>query len=258
MGATVVVHGRSPGRVDAVCRIISERTSSHDVTGMAADFASLEEVRRLATTFAQRHPRLDVLIDNAGGASSAYRKTADGFEWHFGVNHLAPFLLTNLLLDRLVAGAPSRIVVVSSEAHRRNPVDLTDLNLERGYGAFRAYGRSKFANISFVVELARRLQGTGVTINALHPGFVNTNLFAGITGLPRFLFGLMRSLALSPEEGAKTSIYLASSSEVAVITGKYFSKCREAAPSQAALDPSLARQLWEKSEALTGLGGPTA
>src|SRR6516164_11215586 len=136
MGATVVVHGRSPERVTAVCRIIQERTSSREITGIPADFARLEDVRRLANTFVARHERLDVLIDNAGGTSGAYRKTADGFEWHFGVNHLAPFLLTNLLLDRLIAAAPSRIVVVSSEAHRRSPVDVNDLNLEHGYGTF--------------------------------------------------------------------------------------------------------------------------
>ena len=252
MGATVVVHGRNPERVDEVCRTIRDRTGNSDVTGIAADFASLAEVRRFAATVAERHPRVHVLVNNAGAASTTYRKTADGFEWHFGVNHLAPFLLTNLLLDRIVASAPARIVVVSSEAHRGNAVDLDDVNFERGrYRTLAAYGRSKFANILFTVELARRLEGTGVTANALHPGFVHTNLGADATGVMKWIVRAATLLGLSPEEGAKTSIYLASSPEVATTTGRYFAKSRVAAPSPAAVDPELARRLWEKSEALT-------
>ncbi len=251
MGATVIVHGRNPARVEEVRRMIQQRTGNPAVTGLAADFASLRSVRGLASAFLDQHQRLDVLINNAGSASRQYQTTTDGFEWHFGVNHLAPFLLTNLLLDTIKASAPARVIAVSSEAHKRNPVDLNDLNFARGYGNFRAYGRSKFANILFVMELARRLEGTGVTANALHPGFVNTNIFDAATGALRWLFLLMKPFALSPEEGAKTTIYLASSPEVAGVTGAYFAKCQRATAS-AALNPSLARDLWKKSEELAG------
>jgi NAD(P)-dependent dehydrogenase (short-subunit alcohol dehydrogenase family) len=177
MGATLVVHGRSPERVDEVCRGIRARTHNDAVSGITADYESLDEVRRMAEVVRTTHPRLHVLVNNAGGSRRPYQRTRDGFEWHFGVNHLAPFLLTRLLLDTLTASAPARVVLVSSEAHRRSRIDLDDLNFERGYGTLAAYGRSKSANILFTVELANRLRGTGVTANALHPGVVRTNIF---------------------------------------------------------------------------------
>lgn len=251
MGATVVVHGRHPDRVDQVCRAIRERTTNQNVSGIAADFESLDDVRRLASAFLSKHRQLHVLVNNAGGGRSGYQKTKDGFEWHFGVNHLAPFLLTTRLLDTLVRTAPARIVVVSSAAHRRNPVKLDDLNFEREFRGFGAYGRSKFANVLFAVELARRLEGTGCTANALHPGFVRTNIFDNTTGVVKLIIRLFRPLMSSAEKGAQTTIYLATSPDVAATSGKYFVKCREEAPDPAVLDAELARRLWERSAALT-------
>lgn len=229
-GATVVLHGRDSERVEAVSRRIQEQTGNRSVSGLIADFSSLAEVRRLASEFDAQHGQLHVLVNNAGASTfGGHRRTRDGVEWHFGVNHLAPFLLTSLLLDTLKASAPSRVVTVASAAHRRNPVNLDDLDFERGYRTLAAYGRSKFANILFVVELARRLAGTGVTANALHPGVVATNLAGTMPAPLRWIFTLMRPIMLSSEQGAETSIYLATSPDVDGVTGRYFVKCREGA-----------------------------
>jgi len=253
--ATVVVHGRDPSRVDEVSRALRARTGNRQVSGLATDFSALADVRRLAEELGARHDRLHVLVNNAGAMTFPRRRTADGFEWHFGVNHLAPFLLTNLLLDRLKASAPARIVTVASSAHRRNPIRLDDLNFERDYEGLAAYGRSKFANILFTMELVRRLAGSNVTANAVHPGYVVTNLAtaADLPRLGRWVMAVLKPLMLSPDQGAAAPIYLASSPEVAAVTGKYFVKCKEAAPDPRALDADLARRLWERSAELTGL-----
>lgn len=260
-GATVVLHGRDPERVETLCRMIQQHTGSQSVSGLAADFSSLSEVRRLAAELIARHQRLHVLVNNAGASVSGRHRTADGFEWHLGVNHLAPFLLTNLLLETLEASAPSRVVTVASVAHRGNPVDLDDLDFEQGYGSFAAYGRSKSANILFTVELARRLAGTGVTANALHPGVVATNLASTMPAPLRWIVTLLKPVMASPEQGAETSIYLATSPEVDGVTGRYFVKCREATADAPATDADRARRLWARSAELAGLdpgfGGPT-
>ena len=253
MGAAVVVHGRNAAAVDAVRRAIAEVTRNGRVTGAVADFGSLADVRRMARDVASRHGHIDVLVNNAGTMSRVRRTTADGFEWQFGVNHLAPFLLTNLLLDAVKASAAGRVVNVASQAHRRATIDFDDLQLERKrYSGFRAYGASKLANILFTAELSRRLAGTNVTANCLHPGVVATNIFGG--GAVGTLIRLLgRWVLLSPTEGAATSVYLASSAQVAGVTGKYFDKCREVAPASTASDTAAAARLWGISERLTGL-----
>ena len=253
MGAAVVVHGRNAAAVETVRRVITDATRNAQVTGVLADFSSLADVRRMAGELAAQG-RIDVLVNNAGTMARARKTTADGFEWQFGVNHLAPFLLTNLLLDTLKRSDSARIVTVASQAHRRGTIDFEDFQLERTrYSGFRAYGASKLANILFTSELSRRLAGTGITANCLHPGVVATNIFnaGGVVGKIIGLLG--RWFLLSPSDGAATSVYLASSPDVAGVTGRYFDKCREVAPTSAAGDASVAARLWEVSERLTGL-----
>jgi NAD(P)-dependent dehydrogenase (short-subunit alcohol dehydrogenase family) len=256
MGATVLLHGRDSAAVGAVCREIQRRSGvpPRSVTGVVADFASLADVRRLAREITDRHGRLDVLVNNAGTVTMRRKPTADGFEWQLGINHLAPFLLTNLLLERLKASAPARIITVSSRAHRRGVLDFDDLNWERRkYDGLQAYGASKLANILFTSELARRLTGSGVTANCLHPGVVATNIFnhAGLAG--RLVGLLARWRMLSPAKGAETSVFLASSPEVAEVSGRYLEKCAAVEPTPAAQDMAAAQRLWEISEQLTGL-----
>jgi NAD(P)-dependent dehydrogenase (short-subunit alcohol dehydrogenase family) len=254
LGATVVVHGRDARAVDRTCHAIAESAGNANVTGVVADLSALAEVRGLAREILSRHERLDVLINNAGLGAVRRLLTADGFERQLAVNHLAPFLLTNLLLDRLKASAPARIVVVSSMAYRRSGLDFEDLNWERRkYNGLEAYGASKLANILFTLELARRLEGTGVTANCLHPGVVATNIF-GSMGVFGKLFGaLAKPMLLSPADGAKTTVYLASSPEVAAVSGRFFDKCRETALAPETRDRKTAQRLWSVSERLTGL-----
>ena len=253
MGAHVLIHGRDSASVGAVCR---EMVRYGQVDGVVGDLSSLAAVRKLAKEIAAQHPRLDVLVNNAGSGSLRRETTADGFERLFAVNHLAPFLLTNLLLERLEASDAARVVTVSSAAHRRGVLDFDDLSWEkRKYSGLGAYGASKLANILFTTELARRLGGSRVTANCLHPGVVATNIFSSMGFAGRVFTVLFRPFMLSPAKGALTSIYLASSPEVANVTGKYFDKCREAPTTPAAQDAAAARRLWEISERLTGLAG---
>jgi retinol dehydrogenase-12 len=253
-GAAVVVEGRSRERCEATVRRIRERTGNDAVEPLVGDLSSQAEVRRLAQEFRDRHRRLDVLVNNAGAMFARRRESADGIEMTLALNHLGYFLLTGLLLDSLRSGAPSRIVNVSSEAHRMvKGMDFGDLQGRRRYRGFRAYGQSKLANLLFTSELARRLEGTGVTANALHPGFVATNFSAG-NGWVGWLMRRGASLfAISPEEGAKTTIFLATSPGVEGVTGRYFVK-QEAVPSSpASRDMAAARRLWEVSEEMTAL-----
>jgi len=252
MGAQVLLHGRDSASVGAVVR---EMVRYGQVTGVVGDLSSLAAVRKLAKEVAAQHPRLDVLVNNAGGGARRREITVDGLERTFAVNHLAPFLLTNLLLERLKASSAGRVVTVSSMAHRGGKLDFDDLNWERRkYSTLGAYSASKLANILFTTELARRLGGSTVTANSLHPGVVATNIFnnsMGVTG--RIFTVLFRPFLLSPAKGALTSIYLASSPEVANVTGKFFDKCRETPTAPAAQDAAAASRLWEISERLTGL-----
>jgi NAD(P)-dependent dehydrogenase (short-subunit alcohol dehydrogenase family) len=252
-GAHVLLHGRDSASVGAVCR---EMIRYGQVTGVVGDLGSLAAVRKLASDIAAQYPRLDVLVNNAGTGTRRRQTTVDGYEHTFAINHLAPFLLTNLLLERLKASKAARIVTVSSMAHRNVTLDFDDLNFEkRPYSGLRAYGESKLANILFTLELASRLAGSNVTANCLHPGVVATNIFAAFFGgrTGKIFSVLFRPFMLSPANGAKTSVYLASSPEVAKVTGKFFDKSREAPPAPAAQDAAAAKRLWEISAKLTSL-----
>ena len=252
MGAKVVMLVRNEEKGAELVKEIKERTANGESECIKCDLASLDSVRRAAQEFKSRHQRLDVLINNAGLVLGKRQVTVDGFEQTFQVNHLSHFLLTNLLLDVLKKSAPSRIVIVGSEAHERAHLDLDDLMLEKGYSAFKAYGRSKLANLLFCFELARRLEGTGVTANCLHPGVVRTSFGRGLGGMSG-LYPLAYPFMISARRGALTSIYLASAPEVANISGKYFSRKRVKRSSKESLDKEMALRLWEKSAKLTGL-----
>jgi NAD(P)-dependent dehydrogenase (short-subunit alcohol dehydrogenase family) len=209
-------------------------------------------VRRLAEEFRARHDRLDVLINNAAVIPRRREESEDGIEMQLAVNHLAPFLLTHLLLDVLIRGAPSRVIVVSSAMHKRGSIRLRDVQHTRDYSPLWTYAQSKLANVMFVRSLARRLQGTGVTVNAVHPGFISTNLYSFMRGATR---AVVRLLAGSPVKGADTPIYLAYSPEVSGITGHYFVSGRISPVSREALDEGVSEALWRLSEELTGISG---
>lgn len=249
--ATVLLHGRDSVSVGAACREVVRATGNPDVNGVVADFGSLAAVRGLAAELAALD-RLHVLIDNAGLWTRHKQTSEDGLELQFAVNHLAPFLLTTSVLTLLKRSAPARVVVVSSRAHFRGRLDFEDLNFERRpYHGLAAYSASKLANVLFTLELARRLDGSGVTANCLHPGVVATHIFRDLGATAKMLLPIARLLMLSPERGAETSVYLASSPEVADVSGRYFEKCRAAEPAPTALDAAAATRLWEVSERLT-------
>jgi NAD(P)-dependent dehydrogenase (short-subunit alcohol dehydrogenase family) len=251
LGATVVLVGRDRGRTEAAAAEIAP-VSASPPRAEVADLASLEQVRGLAGRLAGLE-RIDVLINNAGLVLGERRITPDGLEHVFALNHLAPFLLTSLLLPKLTASAPARVVTVTSDAHSAARLDLSDPNLEHGWDSWRSYANSKLANILFTRELARRLEGTGVTANCAHPGVVRTGF--GRESRPLLKLGIViaRPFMLSPERGADTIVYLASSPDVAGQTGGYYVKRQRREPSAAARDDAAARELWELSETLTGL-----
>ena len=251
LGATVVMVGRDRGRTEAAAAQIAAVTASPPRTEIA-DLASLEQVRGLAGRLAALE-RIDVLINNAGLVLGERRLTPDGLEHVFALNHLAPFLLTNLLLPTLTASAPARVITVTSDAHSAARLDLRDPNLEHGWDSWRSYANSKLANILFTRELARRLDGTGVTANCAHPGVVRTGFGRESRPLLKLGITIARPFMLSPERGADTIVYLASSPEVAGQTGGYYVKRQRREPSAAARDDTAARQLWELSEKMTGL-----
>ena len=259
-GARVIMVARDPARGEAALADVRDRSASGDVELLLADLASLDEVRRLAREVRDRHDRLHVLVNNAGAFNSQRSETKDGFETTFGVNHLAHFLLTAELLDVVRASAPARIVNVSSAAHIGARLDFDDLQSQRHYGGMRAYGKSKLANVLFTYELARRLEGTGVTANAVHPGVVLTGFGRNNTGLMGLGFEVFhifaRPFLLTPERGADTTIYLASSPGVEGVTGKYFVK-RVAVPSTpSSYDEATQKRLWEVSEQLVHQKAP--
>jgi NAD(P)-dependent dehydrogenase (short-subunit alcohol dehydrogenase family) len=253
MGASVVMVGRDRDKGEAALAEIKEGSPNASVNLLLADLSSQEEIRSLADEFKEAYPRLDVLINNAGVIRSERVTTVDGIEMTFAVNHLAYFLLTNLLLDVLKASAPSRIVNVASGEQRNGTIDFDDLQGEKEYKTAKAYGQSKLATVLFTYELARRLEGTGVSVNCLHPGVVGTNLGSGVSGVFGFTVRALRPLMKSPEKGAETSIYLASSPEVEGLSGRYFVKKAESRSSGASHDERLARRLWEVSAELAHL-----
>jgi len=251
MGATVVMTARSREKGEAALAEVKRRAESNDVAVLYGDLASFADVRRIAKEFLASYDRLDVLVNNAGAMHQRREQTTDGFEMTFGVNHLAHFLLTQLLMDRLKASAPSRIVNVSSAAHIGMWIAFDDLQLTRLYAPMFAYGQSKLANILHAFELARRLEGTGVTANALHPGVVATRFGRNDAGLMGGIMDVaqtfMRPFFLTPEQGAETSIYLASSPDVAKTSGQYFDSKRSVPAWIAAYDQPVARRLWDVS-----------
>jgi NAD(P)-dependent dehydrogenase (short-subunit alcohol dehydrogenase family) len=256
-GATIYCAGRDPERSEATVSTIQADSGNQQVYGLLADLASFEQIRNLADEVHQRTKRLDVLVNNAGAWFMRRQLSQDGIELTFALNHLAYFLLTNLLLDILKSTAAeaseARIVNVSSAAHQGAKIHFDDLQFQHGYGGMRAYSQSKLANLLFTYELARRLEGTGVTANALHPGFVASRFATNNGPLAKIAMRLARFIAISPEQGAQTSIYLASSPEVKGVSGKYFVKSHPQDSDPASYDVEAARRLWEISAQMVGL-----
>jgi NAD(P)-dependent dehydrogenase (short-subunit alcohol dehydrogenase family) len=251
LGAQVVLVARDRGRGEATAAEVAAAGASPPRLEIA-DLASMAQVRALAGRLGALE-RIDVLVNNAGLMAGQRRATADGLDEVFAVNHLAPFLLTSLLLGQLTAAAPARVITVTSGAHAGARLDLDDPQLERGWESWRAYANSKLANILFTRELARRLEGTGVTANCAHPGVVRTR-FGREARLPmRAAVTLGRPFMLSPRRGAGTIVYLATSPEVAGASGGYYVKRQRREPSAAARDDATAQRLWQLSEELTGL-----
>jgi len=253
LGARVAITGRDRRRADeAAAEIRAAGGPAVDV--FVADLSSQSEVRRLAAEVLDGLPRLDVLVNNVGGFWSTRHVTADGLEHTFALNHLAPFLLTNLLLDRLMENAPARVVTVSSGAQAMGRIDFADLQGERSYSGQRAYNQSKLANVLFAYELARRLEGTGVTANVLHPGVVRTAFGAEDPArMQRWRLPVVRPFMKTPEQGAATSIHLASAPELAQVSGQYFADSRPKRSSSRSYDAAVAARLWDVSCELTGI-----
>lgn len=253
MDASVVLVCRNRERAVATQTAIREATGNKTVDFLLADLSAQAEIRRLAQELLARYPQIHVLINNAGVINWNRATTADGVETVFAVNHLAYFLLTNLLLDRMAASASARIVNVASDAHTWSPSHLDDLQSERQYKPFRVYGQSKLCNILFTRELARRLTGTKVTANAVHPGGVATGLGRNNGWWANLIALTLKPFMLSPERGADTVLYLAASADIDGVNGKYFAKRRETQPSRLALNDEEARRLWRVSAELAKL-----
>jgi NAD(P)-dependent dehydrogenase (short-subunit alcohol dehydrogenase family) len=258
-GARVLIVGRDAARGEAARERIMKQSGNDRVELLLADLASLAEIRRLADTVKARCDALHVLVNNAGLMNLRRELTPDGLEATFAVNHLAYFALTHRLLDLLRASAPARVINVASDAHRFGSLDWDDLQSERRYrglpfvAAMRVYGSSKLLNILFTRELARRLEGSGVTANCVHPGAVSTRLGTNNGVVGRVVTGLLRPFMLSPAAGAETSIYLATSPELAELSGRYFTRKQEASCSRAAQDEAAAQRLWDVSLGLAQL-----
>ncbi len=253
-GARIVMVGRDPAKTEAAVADVMSRSGSREVSHLLCDFSSQASIRDLAKTFIVGHDQLHVLVNNAGGVNKKRWLTVDGIEATFAVNHLGYFLLTNLLWDLLVRSAPARVVTVASVGHRRGTLDFDDLGYEHGYGTLKAYTRSKLANVLFAAELARRLEGTGVTSNSLHPGVVATNIWSNAPVWAKPLIQILyRPFFISAEKGARTIVQLAASPEFEGVTGKYFEEGRMMTPAPSAQDEVLAKRLWEVSASMAGL-----
>ena len=253
MGARIVLIARDKSRGEATLARLHERAPGLGHAVHYADLARIPEMKRVAAEVAKAEPRIDVLVNNAGAMFSTRKLTEDGLEYTFALNYMAYFVITEGLRERLLVSAPARIVSTASAAHQGARLDFDDLQLAKSFSAMKAYGRSKLCNILFTRELARRLRGTGVTANCLHPGFVATRFGDQSGGVISRFVGLAKLLAISPEKGAETIIYLASSPKIAATTGRYFYKCRPIAPSRATQDDRTALLLWERSAALADL-----
>ena len=253
MGARIVFVARDERRAVATLKKLETQAPRLRHGVHLADLSLMAEARRVGLTIAQQEPRIDVLINNAGAIYGSRQLTVDGLELTWAVNHLAPFLLTALLLDRIRASAPARVITTASGAHRGARVPFDDVNAAQGYRGFRRYGETKLANILFTAELARRLAGSGVTATCLHPGFVATGFNRNNGGLMSFAMTLARPFARSPQKGADTLVWLADSADIPSESGGYYANRKLARPSPAARDLTGARRLWELSEEQTGL-----
>jgi NAD(P)-dependent dehydrogenase (short-subunit alcohol dehydrogenase family) len=254
LGARVAITGRDPERAEAAAVEIRGATGNPAVDGFGADLSSQAEVRRLAAEILDANSRLDVLVNNVGGFWATRHVTSDGLERTFALNHLAPFLLTELLLDRLKASAPARVVTVSSGAQSLGTIDFDDLQGERKYSGQTAYNQSKLASVMFTYELARRLEGTGVTATVLHPGVVSTRFGAeDPSRIFKLIVPFYRPFMKTPRQGAAMSVYLASSPKVTGVTGRYFVNGRPRTSNKASYDESATSRLWEVSAGLVGL-----
>jgi NAD(P)-dependent dehydrogenase (short-subunit alcohol dehydrogenase family) len=254
LGARIVIVARDEARAQATLRKLEAKAPGLGHRLHLADLSSMGDTRKVGASIAASEPRIDVLINNAGALFSDRRVTPEGLELTFALNHMAYFVLTEALRDKLITSAPARIVSTSSSAHQGMRLDFDDLQSAKSYNGLRVYGRSKLANILFTRELARRLAGTGVTANCFHPGVVATRFGDSSGGLAGLVFPILRPFFISPEKGGDTLVYLASSPEVAKTTGEYFVKRKIVAPTAAARDDAAARRLWEASETLAGAG----
>jgi NAD(P)-dependent dehydrogenase (short-subunit alcohol dehydrogenase family) len=254
MGAEVVVIGRSAEKIEQTCQQIRTAAGHERVQGEKADLSLMADVRALATRLQARYPRIDVLLNNAGGIFNDRQVTSEGLEMTFALNHMSYFLLTHLLMDTLVASA-ARIVNVSSDAHRSvTKMDFDNLQGERNYIGFAAYGRSKLMNVLFTYELARHLAQTKATANALHPGAVSTGFGTNNKGLlNQLLFRVFQAVTMPADKGALTSIYLASAPQMEGITGSYFVNSKAVQSSPASYDQEAQRRLWQLSESIAGI-----
>lgn len=253
MSARIVIVGRNPEKTQNVVNTLIQDTSNEHIEGLIADLSIQADIFELAETFQRKYDRLDILINNAGGFFYQREMTVDNLEKTFALNHMSYFILTNQLLNILRDSAPARVVNVSSDAHKMGVkhIDFDNLQGEKNYASFRAYGQSKLANVMFTYALARRVEQHGITVNALHPGFVNTGFGHSGGGLLSMGFSMLsRVFAMSPEQGAQTSIYLASSPDVQNVTGKYFAKSKPVESSPASHDVDDQERLWKISESL--------
>jgi NAD(P)-dependent dehydrogenase (short-subunit alcohol dehydrogenase family) len=258
LGAHVAITGRDRDRAEDAAREL-RASGGERVDIFVGDLSVQLQVRRLAGEVLQRLPRLDVLVNNVGGYWNSRHRTADGRERTFALNHLAPFLLTNLLLDRLTRSAPARVVTVSSHAHAMGRIDFDDLEGERSYSGARAYNQSKLANVLFAYELARRLNGTAVTANALHPGVVSTAFGAeDPSRVGRLFVPFLRPFMKTPTRGAATSIHVAANPDLEQVTGRYFVNGNPKRSAQPSYDETTAARLWQVSADLVGLAGAAA
>lgn len=254
LGATVIIVGRDATKSAATVAQIRQHSGNANIEFLLADLSAQAQVRALAEQFRRRYARLDVLINNAGVAMMRRQESVDGIEMTFAINVLAPFILTHDLLDVLKASAPSRIINVASTLHKNAKFNFDDVQMKRKYDGLMAYNNSKLALLWFTYELARRLEGTGVTVNALHPGAVRTNLIARNGWFYKWIVNPIFSLqAISAEQGAQTSVYLASSPDVEKVTGKYFGKCKPRESSPASYDEESQKRLWRLCEEMTGI-----
>lgn len=255
--ATVVLVARNEQKAFTALNEIKEKTGNQRITFLIADLSIQKQVRNLAENFLRQYERLDILINNAGAFFLFRRVSRDGIEMNFALNHLAYFLLTHLLLDTIIQtsrhAGEARIINVASSAHLNKKLDFNDLEMKRNYHPMQAYGRSKLANLYFTFELARRLADTGVTAQALHPGWVRTGIGANNGWLVRALLPLIMQNAIPPEDGAKTLVYLAGSSELKESSGEYFVKCRSVAADPIAYDRDASTRLWSISEQMVGI-----